>query len=97
MVGDPLLRQLKKGDVIQLQRRGYYICDEPYRGPSPNSGVESPCVLFNVPDGHSKAMPTSGSKVRGGGGGGKVCGCRGGGGEGCLTATVRPCPPQGAR
>lgn len=64
MLGDPSLRQLKKGDIIQVQRRGFYICDEPYRPPSVHSGVESPCILFNVPDGHSKQMPTSGSKVR---------------------------------
>lgn len=63
MFGDPLLRQLKKGDIIQIQRRGFYICDEPYRPPSAHSGVESPCVLFNVPDGHTKPMPTTGSKV----------------------------------
>ena len=63
MLGDPLLRQLKKGDIIQLQRRGFFICDEPYRPPSAHSGVESPCVLFNIPDGHTKEMPTTGSKV----------------------------------
>lgn len=54
MIGDPELKGLKKGDIIQLQRRGFYICDEPYRPLSPNSGVESPCILFNIPDGHSK-------------------------------------------
>ena len=64
MLGDPLLRQLKKGDIIQLQRRGFFICDEPYRPPSPNSGVESPCVLFNIPDGHTKEMPNAGSKQK---------------------------------
>lgn len=63
MLGDPQLRGLKKGDIIQLQRRGFFICDEPYRPRSIHSGVESPCVLFNIPDGHTKAMPTSGSKV----------------------------------
>ena len=63
MFGDPMLRQLKKGDIVQLQRRGFYICDEPYRPASLHTGVESPCVLFNIPDGHSKPMPTSGSKV----------------------------------
>ena len=56
MLGDPLLRDLKKGDIIQLQRKGFFICDQPYSPPSPHSSRESPCVLFAIPDGHTKSM-----------------------------------------
>ncbi|XP_068175225.1 bifunctional glutamate/proline--tRNA ligase isoform X2 [Antennarius striatus] len=62
MLGDPCLRSLKKGDMIQLQRRGFYICDQPYEPVSPHSCKESPCVLLYIPDGHVKEMPTAGSK-----------------------------------
>ncbi|XP_034040997.1 bifunctional glutamate/proline--tRNA ligase isoform X3 [Thalassophryne amazonica] len=64
MLGDPCLKNLKKGDIIQLQRRGFYICDQPYEPISPNSCKESPCVLLYIPDGHTKEMPTSGSKEK---------------------------------
>ncbi|KAK2853483.1 hypothetical protein Q5P01_006144 [Channa striata] len=62
MLGDPCLKNLKKGDIIQLQRRGFYICDQPYEPVSPNSCKDSPCVLLYIPDGHTKEMPTAGSK-----------------------------------
>ncbi|XP_062275779.1 bifunctional glutamate/proline--tRNA ligase [Scomber scombrus] len=62
MLGDPCLKTLKKGDIIQLQRRGFYICDQPYEPVSPNSCKESPCILIYIPDGHTKDMPTAGSK-----------------------------------
>lgn len=31
MLGDSELKNVHKGDVIQLQRRGYFICDSPYQ------------------------------------------------------------------
>ena len=55
-VGDPCLKDLKKGDIIQIQRKGFYICDEPYRPTSVHSFQSSPCILFLIPDGHSKTM-----------------------------------------
>ncbi|KAK9412005.1 bifunctional glutamate/proline-tRNA ligase [Crotalus adamanteus] len=64
MLGDPCLKDLKKGDIIQLQRRGFYICDEPYEPISPYSCKEAPCILIYIPDGHTKEMPTSGSKEK---------------------------------
>ncbi|XP_068795982.1 bifunctional glutamate/proline--tRNA ligase isoform X9 [Struthio camelus] len=64
MLGDPCLRELKKGDIIQLQRRGFFICDQPYEPVSPYSCKEAPCILIYIPDGHTKEMPTSGSKEK---------------------------------
>uniref|UniRef100_A0A8C8SGV3 Bifunctional glutamate/proline--tRNA ligase n=1 Tax=Pelusios castaneus TaxID=367368 RepID=A0A8C8SGV3_9SAUR len=64
MLGDPCLKELKKGDIIQLQRRGFFICDQPYEPVSPYSCKEAPCILIYIPDGHTKEMPTSGSKEK---------------------------------
>ncbi|KAM4861247.1 bifunctional glutamate/proline--tRNA ligase [Thomomys bottae] len=64
MLGDPCLKDLKKGDIIQLQRRGFFICDQPYEPVSPHSCKEAPCILIYIPDGHTKEMPTSGSKEK---------------------------------
>ncbi|XP_064914585.1 bifunctional glutamate/proline--tRNA ligase isoform X15 [Columba livia] len=61
MLGDPCLKDLKKGDIIQLQRRGFFICDQPYE---PVSCKDAPCILIYIPDGHTKEMPTSGSKEK---------------------------------
>ncbi|PRP84447.1 hypothetical protein PROFUN_08032 [Planoprotostelium fungivorum] len=46
-LADPSLRTLKKGDRLQLNRRGYFIVDEPYVRAS------NPMVLIEIPDGHT--------------------------------------------
>jgi glutamyl-tRNA synthetase len=58
-VGDLNMSRLKKGDIIQLERKGYYIVDVPAQ-----DGVS--VVLFSIPDGRVKAAPNnnnSGSKA----------------------------------
>jgi len=55
MLGDPELKELKKGDCVQIQRRGYFICDVPYAPYSQSVGRARPCVLLAIPDG----TPTS--------------------------------------
>lgn len=50
-LGDCNMARLDKGDVVQLERRGYYIVDA-----TPATGADR-VVLFNIPDGRTKNMP----------------------------------------
>lgn len=45
-LADPMLKTVEAGDVIQLERKGFFRCDKPYGG-SP----AKPIVLFFIPDG----------------------------------------------
>lgn len=51
-VGDTNMRSLQKGDIIQLERKGYYRVDEPLLK------AGKPIVLFNIPDGRTKKSPS---------------------------------------
>ncbi len=53
-LGDPCLRTIQAGDVIQLERKGFFRCDKPYGG-----SADKPCVLFAIPDGKVKATAIS--------------------------------------
>ncbi|PHU10195.1 hypothetical protein BC332_22055 [Capsicum chinense] len=44
-LGDSSMRNLKRGDVLQLERKGYFRCDVPFSRP------QEPIVLFAIPDG----------------------------------------------
>ncbi|KAL0852601.1 hypothetical protein ABMA27_016953 [Loxostege sticticalis] len=57
MLGEPELSKLKVGDIIQLQRRGFFRVDVAPAPPSPHTARAAPLVLFHVPDGHTKEMP----------------------------------------
>jgi len=57
VVGDVCLKTLKEGDVIQLERRGFYRIDRPYLGP------DKPCVLYMIPDGKTKSMSGMSGKL----------------------------------
>ena len=43
--GDMNMRSLKAGDIIQIERKGYFRVDQPYIRDS------KPAVLFKIPDG----------------------------------------------
>ncbi|XP_038206760.1 bifunctional glutamate/proline--tRNA ligase isoform X3 [Zerene cesonia] len=57
MIGEPELAKLRVGDIIQLQRRGFFRVDVATSSPSPHTSKAAPLVLFHVPDGHTKEMP----------------------------------------
>mmetsp|Transcript_41 Transcript_41/g.81 ORF Transcript_41/g.81 Transcript_41/m.81 type:complete len:718 (-) Transcript_41:62-2215(-) len=48
-VGEPALRLLKKGEKIQLERTGYFICDQSYADFQPNATPK--LILILIPDG----------------------------------------------
>lgn len=47
-LGDANMRSLNKGEVLQLERKGYFIVDEPY------ISAKKPMTLLYIPDGRSK-------------------------------------------
>jgi glutamyl-tRNA synthetase len=49
-LADVNVASLKKGDLLQFERKGYYIVDRPYGGP------QQPAVVFNIPDGRTKNL-----------------------------------------
>jgi len=56
-LGDQNMRLIKKGDIIQLNRKGYYCCDKPFVSEA------SPMVLFHIPDGRiTKAKKATGAR-----------------------------------
>jgi glutamyl-tRNA synthetase len=59
VIGDINLKTLKVGDVIQLERRGFYRVDSPYRG-----SEDKPIVLYMIPDGKTKSMSGMSGKLQ---------------------------------
>ncbi|XP_057509745.1 glutamate--tRNA ligase, cytoplasmic-like [Actinidia eriantha] len=49
-LGDANMRNLQRGEILQLERKGYFICDVPFVRPS------KPIVLFAIPDGRQQTV-----------------------------------------
>merc|ERR1712142_196974 len=61
MLGDPELKNLKKGDIIQVQRRGYFVCDVEFSPYNQSVGRSRPVVLISIPDGTAGSYGLPGS------------------------------------
>ena len=59
-LGNGSLRNLREGQFVQLERRGFYRCDAMYRGPG------NPLTLVLVPDGKFQAMSILTTKLEAG-------------------------------
>lgn len=60
-LGDSNMRNLQRGDVLQLERKGYFRCDVPFLRPQKRivlfaipDGKQQPVLRFAVPDGKTK-------------------------------------------
>ena len=56
-MGEPSMRNLQHGDVVQIERRGFFRVDRP----AVSDG--KPLVLFAIPDGKTKAMSSLSTKL----------------------------------
>ncbi|CBY43069.1 unnamed protein product [Oikopleura dioica] len=59
---DQQLRDCKEGDIIQIQRRGFYRVDVPYKPANGATFQETPAILFSIPDGRTKEVAKTGAK-----------------------------------
>merc|ERR1719193_1971032 len=55
MLGDPEMKDLKKGDIVQIQRRGFFICDSEYQPYNKCVGRARPAVMIAIPNGTSSS------------------------------------------
>eukprot|EP00823_Brevimastigomonas_motovehiculus_P007166 TRINITY_DN6170_c0_g1_i1.p1 TRINITY_DN6170_c0_g1~~TRINITY_DN6170_c0_g1_i1.p1 ORF type:complete len:759 (-),score=177.88 TRINITY_DN6170_c0_g1_i1:124-2400(-) len=56
-LGEPALKNLKQGEVVQLQRIGFFYCDRAYES------KEKPMVLHGMPTGRAKPMSNASTAV----------------------------------
>ncbi|XP_034936970.1 bifunctional glutamate/proline--tRNA ligase [Chelonus insularis] len=59
LLGEAELKRVKKGEIIQLQRKGFFRCDVPYAPMSDLTSRVRPLILFFVPDGHVTTSTSS--------------------------------------
>ena len=52
LLGDHNMASVKLRDIIQIQRKGFFICDRPYEPFNPVIGKDLPAIFIYIPDGH---------------------------------------------
>ena len=64
VLGECELSRVKKGEIIQILRKGFFRCDVPYSPISKFSSREQPLVLFHIPDGHSTSTTNNAAEEK---------------------------------
>ena len=65
-LAEPFVKNLQKGDVLQFERRGYFIVDKVIKNQSANPAENIPETVLElnfIPDGRSKTASTLSTKV----------------------------------
>ena len=55
LIGDHNLAEVAKGSIIQIQRKGFHICDRAYTPFDASIGSDLPAIFIYIPDGHKSA------------------------------------------
>eukprot|EP01052_Picozoa_sp_SAG31_P022408 SAG31_NODE_1781_length_7282_cov_1.770291_5_plen_212_part_00 len=58
-MADPNVALVKKGETVQFERKGYFICDEAYGG-----SEDKPALFFYVPDGRQSDAEKAATKAK---------------------------------
>ncbi len=56
-LGEPAMRTLQAGAIVQVERKGYYRVDKPYMS------EDRPMILFAIPDGRQRSWGVGSAKA----------------------------------
>ena len=59
LLAEPAIASVKKGDIVQLLRLGYRICDAPFDEKSAFTGRLLPAEFIVIPDGSVKSSASA--------------------------------------
>lgn len=63
-LAEPLIKNLQKNDIVQFERRGYFVVDKIIKNQTNDLSIPETILEMNfIPDGRSKTASTLSTKV----------------------------------